>query len=178
MLLAEVFVIVSVLSLIIAIYSLAYVAWVTLGFSTSLYLNPWFTLSGVLVLAMGIFIFIEAYKVFPPREVLRSTALSVLSAIKKQKAEKAEKGPLIKSGAYAHVRHPIYSGILFVTFGLGLLFGFPLIVACFLIFWFNLVIYFEEKELIKVYGNEYEEYKRDVPKLMPRIRWIIKHLKK
>jgi protein-S-isoprenylcysteine O-methyltransferase Ste14 len=171
MLFAEVFIVILVPSLIIVIYFSAYLTWIALRFPTNLYLNPLFALSGVLVLTTGIFIFMGALKVFPPREVLRSTALSLLSTIKKQRAEK---GSLIKSGAY-YVRHPIYSGALFITFGLGLFFGFPLIAACFLIFWFNLVIHFEEKELIKIYGTEYEEYKENVPKLIP---WrIIEHLK-
>jgi protein-S-isoprenylcysteine O-methyltransferase Ste14 len=65
------------------------------------------------------------------------------------------------------MRHPVYFVVWLITLGLGLLFGFPLIVSVFLLFWFNLVIHFEEKELCEIYGHEYEEYRRRVPKFIP-----------
>ena len=74
---------------------------------------------------------------------------------------------MVTSSPYAYVRHPIYLGAWLIALGLGLLFGFPLIASVFLLLWLNLVIHFEEKELLEVYGREYKEYRRRVPRFIP-----------
>ena len=163
----EALVIAGVPSFIFAVYFLAYVAWIALGLPIDLYLNPWLAALGVLVLALGASIFIWVSKVFPPKSILRSTAYTVLRFARRGRTALIERGPLITSGPYAYTRHPIYLGAWLVAVGLGLLFGFPLIASVFLLFWLNLVIYFEEKELCEIYGREYEEYRRRVPRFIP-----------
>lgn len=165
--LPKVLVIVVVLSIIFTLYSLAYVIWTFFGLSTAFYLNPFLAVAGFSTLAFGAHIFAWAFKVFPPKSVLGSTANTILWFVGKRKAVSVEHG-LVKTGPYARVRHPIYSGALFIALGLGILFGFPLLVAAFTVLWFNIVIHFEEKELVKKYGSEYEKYKRKVPKLVLR----------
>jgi len=142
--LVEVLVVVGVLCIISTLYFLAYVAWVFLGLPTDLYLNLWLAVSGFLILAFGAFVFAWAFKVFPPRSVIRSTAHTILWFTGRRRIAPVKCGPLVTSGPYAYVRHPIYCGALFIALGLGLLFGFPLIVAGFVAFWFNIVIHFVE----------------------------------
>ncbi|RLF13680.1 MAG: hypothetical protein DRN06_08265 [Thermoprotei archaeon] len=164
---AEALVIAGVSSFLFAVHLLAYIVWTTLGLPMDLYLNPWLAAISVLVLALGVSILIWVSRVFPPRSILRSTAHTVLRFARRGRAAPVKRGPLITSGPYAYTRHPIYLGAWLIALGLGLLFGFPLIASVFLLFWLNLIIYFEEKELYEIYGREYEEYRRRVPGFIP-----------
>lgn len=165
--LAEALVIAGVPSFIFAVYFLAYLAWAALGLPMDLYLNPWLSALGVFVLALGASVFVWVSRVFPPKSILKSTAYTILWFARRGKAVPVRRGPLVTSGPYAYTRHPIYLGAWLIALGLGLLFGFPLIASVFLLFWLNLVIHFEEKELCEVYGREYEEYRRRVPRFIP-----------
>lgn len=154
------------LSIIFALYSLAYIIWTAFSLPTVFYLNPLLAVAGFSAIAFGACIFAWSFKVFPPGSVLGSTANTILWFVGKKKAASAWSG-LVKTGPYAHVRHPICSRALFIALGLGMLFGFLLLAAAFAVLWFNIVIHFEEKELAKKYGSEYERYKKNVPKLVP-----------
>ena len=80
---------------------------------------------------------------------------------------------LVTHGPYRWIRHPLYAFALLELFSLALLadswflFSFPCIV--FVVFrWF--VIPREEANLIKVFGEAYEEYRRRTGALVPRLR--------
>ena len=75
--------------------------------------------------------------------------------------------PLIVSGPYSLVRHPIYSGALQVMAALGLAYGYPLMSALILLAWFEVITRIEEKHLYWLYGDEYLDYKRTTPKYIP-----------
>jgi protein-S-isoprenylcysteine O-methyltransferase Ste14 len=82
---------------------------------------------------------------------------------------------LVKDGAYAIVRHPIYPGILGMMVSTGLALGEPLWLAIAgLVAWYgtHLRIQREEALLKDAFGETYEEYVRKVPALMPAMRWI------
>ena len=73
-------------------------------------------------------------------------------------------------GIHKYVRHPLYLGtILFIW---GLFFIFPMLnnlIAIIIITLYTLIgIQFEEKKLIKEFGNEYTEYIKKVPAIIPR----------
>jgi protein-S-isoprenylcysteine O-methyltransferase Ste14 len=75
-------------------------------------------------------------------------------------------------GIHRYMRHPLYAGtILFVC---GLFFIFPylnnLIAVVLLILYVFIGIYFEEKKLIKEFGNNYRSYMLNVPKLIPDLK--------
>jgi protein-S-isoprenylcysteine O-methyltransferase Ste14 len=68
------------------------------------------------------------------------------------------------SGVIRIVRHPIYSGTLVVFTGL-ILFNssaIPLLYFPFSLLLYYLMTYFEEKDLVKIYGEEYFNYKGKV----------------
>lgn len=72
-------------------------------------------------------------------------------------------------GIHRFVRHPLYSGtILFVC---GLFFIFPilsnLIAVVLLVAYVLIGIGFEEKKLIKEFGENYKKYMQEVPMLIP-----------
>ena len=81
-----------------------------------------------------------------------------------------ENSSMVKKGAYAIVRHPIYSGIVIGAFGWGLLQnGFlTLLYALILFIFFDIKSRHEEKWLCERY-NDYPEYQKKVKKLIPFI---------
>jgi len=78
---------------------------------------------------------------------------------------------LIKSGIYAHIRHPIYTsgillslGLALVTSSLGGLALFILAVIAFVV-----RINAEEKALLAKFGVEYQEYAQNTGALLPKL---------
>lgn len=82
---------------------------------------------------------------------------------------------LITTGPFAHVRNPLYVGNMLMYAGVGVmsmaLFPWLLIGAC---LWFYmqyaLIISREEEYLVGHFGAAYEEYRRHVPRFLPRLR--------
>jgi protein-S-isoprenylcysteine O-methyltransferase Ste14 len=78
--------------------------------------------------------------------------------------------PLVVQGTYRYVRHPLYLGVVLLVLGWWLLldYSFLLVSAIFLLLWFNFVVAnFEEKELRAIFGEQYEQYSKEVPKMIP-----------
>ena len=80
-------------------------------------------------------------------------------------------GTLLTEGIYSKVRHPRYVGTFFFVLGLAFLANSPVtyIVAFFLIPLIYIIVLFEERELRKRFGLEYEKYCQEVPKFFPKI---------
>jgi len=78
---------------------------------------------------------------------------------------------LLRSGVYAVIRHPMYTGLLLNAFGLAILlqkpFGVAMAVA--LTVFFNLKAREEERRLLRCYP-EYAEYQRTTGRFLPRWR--------
>ena len=68
-----------------------------------------------------------------------------------------KKHELIKTGPYSYVRHPIYSGLIFIFFGtalaIGKLGGFIGLIVLIISLWFKLRD--EEKLMIEYFGKRY-----------------------
>jgi len=83
---------------------------------------------------------------------------------------------LVVRGVYRHVRNPMISGVCAVLLGEALFFGAPGLLKWFMIFVMINVIYiplFEEPGLEKRFGHSYLDYKKNVPRWLPRRRpWI------
>lgn len=79
---------------------------------------------------------------------------------------------LVKDGAFARVRHPLYLGSLLFYLGLVLMtFSLVSLAALGGIFvFYNFIASYEEKLLAQEYGLEYREYRKQVPKWLPRFR--------
>ncbi len=81
---------------------------------------------------------------------------------------------LIVSGPFAHVRNPLYLGNILIYTGLGVMsFAvFPYLqIAGLLFFYFQyrMIIKEEEKYLQSTFGAAFDDYKRNVPRFIPRI---------
>lgn len=76
------------------------------------------------------------------------------------------------TGAYKYVRHPMYLGGIIGAFGLALLAGsLPGAVYSFVLaLVLSHIADAEEENLRARFGEEYVEYARKVPKLLPRVR--------
>lgn len=78
---------------------------------------------------------------------------------------------LIITGPYRYVRNPMISGVLTALLGEAMFFG-SWILGAFAGFFFMLnTLYFkfsEEPGLVKRFGKEYEEYRKQVPMWIPR----------
>ncbi len=75
-------------------------------------------------------------------------------------------------GLYKYIRHPSYSGLLFICFGLGMGMNsiISLIVTVLPVFAAVLYrIHIEEKILTKAFGRQYEDYKERTDKLLPKV---------
>jgi protein-S-isoprenylcysteine O-methyltransferase Ste14 len=81
--------------------------------------------------------------------------------------------PLVIEGTYRYVRHPLYFGVVVIVVGWWLLvdFSFLLVSAILLLLWFNFVVArFEEEELRAMFGERYQEYAKEVPRIIPFIK--------
>ncbi len=78
---------------------------------------------------------------------------------------------LVVHGTYAYVRNPMILGVIIVLFGEALMFrSWPIFIWAVLAFFVNTVyfIFSEEPGLEKRFGEEYRQYKRNVPRWLPR----------
>jgi protein-S-isoprenylcysteine O-methyltransferase Ste14 len=79
---------------------------------------------------------------------------------------------LVRTGLFRLVRHPSYSGLLLVLFGLGLSFGNWISLAVIVIPFLAALIYrirVEESSLVEVFGQDYVEYCKSTKRLLPGI---------
>jgi protein-S-isoprenylcysteine O-methyltransferase Ste14 len=84
------------------------------------------------------------------------------------------RGGLVKDGIYRHVRHPQYLGIMIIT--AGMLVQWPTLLT--LAMWPILAMSYyslakrEERDLEKIFGETYLEYKHAVPMFFPNLSSI------
>jgi protein-S-isoprenylcysteine O-methyltransferase Ste14 len=89
----------------------------------------------------------------------------------RQLIEEEKKGDLVVNGLYRLVRHPLY------TFSLGILWLSPSMTVNSFIVYAALTIYiligiiFEERKLLREFGQEYAAYKSMTPMLLPGIKF-------
>ena len=118
----------------------------------------WTSILGVIFLLIGLYLFIQ----------------SIILFIKIGKGTLAPWNPtqkLVVKGRYQYVRNPMILGVLCILLSETLLLQSFNIFCWFVIFFITSNFYFqfsEEPGLIKRFGKEYEEYKRNVPRWVPR----------
>ncbi len=80
---------------------------------------------------------------------------------------------LVVNGLYSYVRNPMITGVMTTLLGETLILHSISIFTWFIIFFVINNIYFalsEEPGLVKRFGEDYLEYKRNVPRWIPRLR--------
>lgn len=81
-----------------------------------------------------------------------------------------ESEELVTTGLYSKMRHPLYSGLLLIFLGYFLFAGTissAVHLGCLLLY-LPFGIYFEEKNLVVQFGEAYQNYKSEVPALIPK----------
>ena len=117
------------------------------------------TIAGVAALGVGLALFVSTVSMFARKG--RGT-LAPWDPPKR----------LVVAGVYRHVRNPMISGVLFVLLGEALVFRSTELLVWFLTFFAVNAVYipaFEERGLERRFGDEYCEYKRNVPRWVPRL---------
>ncbi|MFW9996876.1 MAG: methyltransferase family protein [Candidatus Odinarchaeota archaeon] len=78
---------------------------------------------------------------------------------------------VITTGVYSTMRHPQYFGGLVAHVGISFVFSawYSLLVTPLVFIVVYVICWKEEKELLKEFGEEYEEYRKKVPRLLPRL---------
>jgi protein-S-isoprenylcysteine O-methyltransferase Ste14 len=74
---------------------------------------------------------------------------------------------LVTDGVFAHVRNPMYVGMVALPMGLGVALAGDWLVACAVLLWIVLhygVVLREERYLETLFGDEYRAYKARVPR--------------
>ncbi|MFX1390050.1 MAG: methyltransferase family protein [Promethearchaeota archaeon] len=95
---------------------------------------------------------------------VRKTTLKVAETHRPEK--------VISTGLYSIIRHPQYFGGVIAHFGITILLSalFSLFITPGVIILNILISWKEERELIKEFGKEYEDYMKNVPMFLPRLR--------
>jgi protein-S-isoprenylcysteine O-methyltransferase Ste14 len=79
---------------------------------------------------------------------------------------------LVVRGPYRHVRNPMITGVLCILLGEAAVTGSGALLgwfAIFLAFQATVIPLWEEPHLVRRFGNEYVDYRRNVPRWIPRI---------
>lgn len=79
---------------------------------------------------------------------------------------------LVTTGPYAYTRNPMILGELFILLGVAFLAGSisgVCLVPIVTVLVYAYLVEFEEKALVRRFGADYEEYRRNVPSLVPRL---------
>jgi protein-S-isoprenylcysteine O-methyltransferase Ste14 len=123
---------------------------------------PWVTFP-ILVQLLSFYVLVIGLK---QTGALGFLGLNVIIGISESEPQK-----LNNSGFYKYVRHPLYSaGILLLWFSPVMTTNSLIIPICMTIY---IVIgaLFEERKLVFEYGDIYREYRKQVPMLIPFLKW-------
>ena len=80
---------------------------------------------------------------------------------------------LVVTGFYRHVRNPMYVAVLAVILGQALLFANARLLAYGAAFWLAchlFVVFYEEPTLRRSFGADYDAFRANVPRWIPRLR--------
>jgi protein-S-isoprenylcysteine O-methyltransferase Ste14 len=135
---------------------------------------PFFIL-GIAVLAATALLLAWLFKFRRIGDIAISTYVTVRKAIKGIPFEvpSGRVEPLVVVGPYKYVRHPLYLNVILLAIGWWLVLDYTFIIlgGVFLFLWFYFFLEeLEEKELRLLYGEAYENYAREVPKMVPFTR--------
>jgi protein-S-isoprenylcysteine O-methyltransferase Ste14 len=153
-------------------FALGYLATVIFGIPFSLAIPLPARMFGLLLIALGLVFLGWLFRYRKPIDMIVSTYVTFVKAVRRIPLGKqsGRTEPLIIMGPYRHVRHPIYFSVFLLLLGWWVLldYSFLFFSALLLLLWFKFVVVpFEEKELVAIFGCQYERYAREVPSLIP-----------
>ena len=151
------------------IYRLLYVVFSTAGLLALLFLNGW--MGGEAMFSRTDFIQYISLFTAGAGVLIINAAFRNYSVRSFLGLESEIDGKLVTKGINSWVRHPFYTGTILITLGFYLIdprISTLISVGC---VWVYLVIgiYLEEKKLIRQYGQQYLDYRKDVAAVIPFI---------
>lgn len=168
-----------VLGVVAVFFALGYLVTILLAVPLSFGFSLPVRLLGVFTLVFASSFLAWLFRYRRPVDILVSTYVTFSKVWKGALLEKpsGRTEPVVVRGPYRYVRHPLYFGVILLVLGWWLLldYSFLLVSAMLLLLWFNFAVApFEEKELKALFGEQYEQYSKEVPRIIP----LTKHLKK
>lgn len=116
-----------------------------------------------------IFLCASGYLVIIGAIVLKRKGKPVQSRKDKSLYQFEQTSQLVETGIYKHIRHPLYASLLFLSWGICLKHIVPLSlgVAVASTLFLYVTALFDEKECIRVFGQEYREYMKRSKRFIP-----------
>lgn len=134
---------------------------------------PWpFRVAGIPLIGYGVVMIAWTLRFRGVLSVLESTWATLRKFARQVPLDVAadRTEPLVVAGPYRFVRHPLYSGVDGLTFGIAILVDHPwsYLGALGLALWFAIVLApFEERELRALFGAPYSAYMTTVRRFVP-----------
>ena len=124
--------------------------------------SPLLTYVGYMMAALGTIVSLKATK-----QISLSSFIGINPDPLSKTGEK-----LITTGWYARIRHPLYFGLILIFLGYFLVAGTITsgIHLLYLLVYLPFGIYFEEQNLIALFGDDYRDYQQKVPSVFPRFK--------
>jgi len=163
---------IAVFAVVGGFLSLGYVVSILFRIPFQLGLSVPIRLFGVALVTVALAIWVWLFQYRRPADVLTSTYVTFSKLVRRVELKQglARKERLVVLGPYKLVRHPMYLAVLLSLVGWGLLLDltFILLAGLVALLWLNFVVMpYEEKELLALFGRDYEEYMRRVRRILP-----------
>jgi protein-S-isoprenylcysteine O-methyltransferase Ste14 len=128
--------------------------------------GPWTLFAGLSLASTGIVIIKIAFSQYDLKEFLGLDHITGKFSSQSMKRE----------GLLSIVRHPLYDGSILAILGYFLFAPSiaNLVTGLCLILYFVIGIYWEEKKLVKEFGDKYRSYQKQVPALLPNWKIIFR----
>lgn len=104
--------------------------------------------------------------------VLIISGIFAFAGLRKVFKEVREEPSVVTSGVFAYCRHPVYFGSILLFVGMSI-FSWSLLsfgICVIIIIFYEYVATYEEKLLVKQFGQEYRDYQKRVPKWIPGLK--------
>ena len=145
---------------------------VLLGLPSSIGLPTPLKGAGVVVVVVGMAFAAWVFRYRSPTAMIGSTYITFkkLFGLAPFAETPGRKESLVVVGPQRYVRNPLYFSVILIVLGWGFAGASTFVLAASLVvsLWFRFVLIpYEEKELVVLFGAEYEAYKEGVPMLFP-----------
>lgn len=153
---ARIFNTTSILTLLIAFISMNFWDWFYFLLRPN-QIQPILFISGILLTVGGVVL-----------SAMASRVISVSTVADMRTDRKAE---LVTGGIYSRIRHPLYLATVMIFTAIALIYPFPTVIvfSASIVVYTMIGAYFEERKLVKHYGNEYLDYKKTAGFILPKL---------